>query len=106
MPTIDTTAPRPGQLGDFVGVWIRETRGQRQLSQGDLARKLNRPQSMISRWERGRAVPSVAEWVQVCAALGRNPAPQPALAVELLERLLEGEIKSRFASNVVQDNEG
>lgn len=73
MPTIDTTAPRPGQLGDFVGVWIRETRGQRQLSQGDLARKLNRPQSMISRWERGRAVPSVAEWVQVCAALGRNP---------------------------------
>jgi hypothetical protein len=26
------------------------------------------------------------------------------LAVELLERLLEGEIKSRFAGNVVQNN--
>lgn len=73
MPAIDTSAPRPGQLGDFVGVWIRETRGQRQLSQGELAHKLNRPQSMISRWERGVAVPSVAEWVQVCAALGRSP---------------------------------
>ena len=29
--------------------------------------------------------------------------PEKKLAVELLERLLEGEIKSRFASNVVQD---
>ena len=29
--------------------------------------------------------------------------PERNLAVELLERLLEGEIKSRFASNVVQD---
>jgi len=32
----------------------------------------------------------------------RNP-PERNLAVELLERLLEGEIKSRFASNVVQN---
>jgi len=30
-------------------------------------------------------------------------APERNLAVELLERLLEGEIKSKFASNVVQD---
>ncbi len=30
--------------------------------------------------------------------------PERNLAVELLERLLEGEIKSRFASNVVQQN--
>ena len=29
--------------------------------------------------------------------------PEKNLAVELLERLLEGEIKSRFASNIVQD---
>jgi type I restriction enzyme, R subunit len=29
--------------------------------------------------------------------------PEKNLAIELLERLLEGEIKSRFASNVVQD---
>jgi type I restriction enzyme R subunit len=29
--------------------------------------------------------------------------PEKNLAVELLERLLQGEIKSRFASNVVQD---
>lgn len=29
--------------------------------------------------------------------------PEKNLALELLERLLEGEIKSRFASNVVQD---
>ena len=29
--------------------------------------------------------------------------PEKNLAVELLERLLEGEIKSRFASNLVQD---
>jgi type I restriction enzyme R subunit len=29
--------------------------------------------------------------------------PERNLAVELLERLLEGEIKSRFASNVVQE---
>jgi ribosome-binding protein aMBF1 (putative translation factor) len=84
MPTIDTTAPRVGQLGDFVGVWIREARGQRQWSQGDLANRLDRPQSMISRWERGRAVPSVAEWVQVCAALGRNPA-------DALSRVIQNE---------------
>jgi hypothetical protein len=32
--------------------------------------------------------------------------PEKNLAVELLERLLEGEIKSRFASNVVQDARG
>ena len=31
-----------------------------------------------------------------------NSLPEKNLAVELLERLLEGEIKSRFASNVVQ----
>ncbi len=30
--------------------------------------------------------------------------PERNLAVELLERLLEGEIKTRFASNVVQNN--
>jgi type I restriction enzyme R subunit len=30
--------------------------------------------------------------------------PERNLAVELLERLLEGEIKSRFATNVVQNN--
>lgn len=29
--------------------------------------------------------------------------PEKNLAVELLERLLEGEIKSRFGSNVVQE---
>jgi type I restriction enzyme R subunit len=32
-----------------------------------------------------------------------NNLPEKNLAVELLERLLQGEIKSRFASNVVQD---
>ena len=32
-----------------------------------------------------------------------NNLPQKNLAVELLERLLHGEIKSRFATNVVQD---
>jgi type I restriction enzyme R subunit len=32
-----------------------------------------------------------------------NNLPEQNLAVELLERLLQGEIKSRFASNVVQD---
>ncbi len=32
-----------------------------------------------------------------------NNLPEKNLAVELLERLLEGEIKSRFASNVVQN---
>jgi len=32
-----------------------------------------------------------------------NQLPEKNLAVELLERLLEGEIKSRFASNVVQN---
>ena len=32
-----------------------------------------------------------------------NSLPEKNLAVELLERLLQGEIKSRFASNVVQD---
>ena len=36
-------------------------------------------------------------------ALVKN-LPETNLAVKLLERLLEGEIKSRFASNVVQDN--
>jgi hypothetical protein len=30
--------------------------------------------------------------------------PERNLAVELLERLIEGEIKTRFATNVVQDN--
>jgi type I restriction enzyme R subunit len=32
-----------------------------------------------------------------------NNLPEKNLAVELLERLLQGEIKSRFASNIVQD---
>jgi type I restriction enzyme, R subunit len=30
--------------------------------------------------------------------------PERNLAVELLERLLEGEIKTRFATNVIQNN--
>ena len=59
------------------------------------------------------------EVVDICAAVGLdkpnigllddeflvqvNNLPEKNLAVELLERLLQGEIKSRFASNVVQD---
>lgn len=82
MPTIDTTPPRAGQIGDFVGVWIRDAREQRQWSQGELAKRLERPQSMISRWERGRAVPDVAEWVGICAVLGRNPCDSLARVIQ------------------------
>lgn len=52
-----------------LGQQIRTLREQRGVSQSELARRLNLPQSMIARWEAGGAEPRIATLDRVSAAL-------------------------------------
>lgn len=44
------------------------------LSQADVADKLGRPQSFVSKYEGGERRLDVVEFIHVCAALGVDPA--------------------------------
>lgn len=64
--------------------WFRErltdARRERGLTQVDLARKLRRPQSFVSKYERGERRLDVVEFLDVASALGIDAA---ALIAEL-----------------------
>ena len=60
---------------------LRERREAAGITQTDLSRRLGRPQSFISKYERGERRLDVIEFLDVAEALGSDP-------VQLLNRLL------------------
>ncbi|MDD3002052.1 MAG: helix-turn-helix transcriptional regulator [Candidatus Riflebacteria bacterium] len=52
---------------------IVEARKEAGLSQGEVAKKLNRPQSFVSKYERGERRIDIVEFLEVAKAIGVNP---------------------------------
>lgn len=61
--------------GDYKGfrLLLIEARNSAGLTQIDLARKLGRPQSFVSKYERGERRLDVIEFLEVAYALGIDP---------------------------------
>ncbi len=58
----------------LVGRMMREARNKRRLTQGQVASRLNKPQSFVSKYELGERRLDVVEVVHVCAAIGIEPS--------------------------------
>jgi transcriptional regulator with XRE-family HTH domain len=58
---------------DRLRVLLKETREKRGLTQIDVAKKLNRPQSFVSKYENGERRLDVVEFLEVADALGVDP---------------------------------
>ena len=65
---------------------LREIRQTAELRQEDVAEKLNRPQSFVSKYESGERRLDVLELWDVCEALGISPI---AFAKQLDRKLIE-----------------
>ena len=52
-----------------------EAREKRGLTQADVAKKLGRPQSFVSKYENGERRLDVVEFLEVADALGVDPCP-------------------------------
>lgn len=50
-----------------------QARGDAGLTQAELSSRLNRPQSFVSKYERGERRIDVIEFGQICRALGIDP---------------------------------
>lgn len=59
-----------------------EARSSAKLTQAELSAKLKRPQSFVSKYERGERRLDVIELIEVLAALGADPV---ALVVKLMQ---------------------
>jgi len=57
-----------------------------QLSQRDLAAKLDRPQSLVWRLETGKRRADLLEFAWICNALGRDPS---AVYTEIMDEILK-----------------
>jgi transcriptional regulator with XRE-family HTH domain len=53
---------------------LRSARREAGLTQAQLAKRLRRPQSFVSKYEQGERRLDVVEFVDVAAALGMDPA--------------------------------
>lgn len=53
---------------------LRATRDAAGLTQSDLAHRLGKPQSYVSKFEIGERRLDVIEYAEICAALGLDPA--------------------------------
>jgi transcriptional regulator with XRE-family HTH domain len=60
-----------------------KTRKARTLTQWDVARKLDRPQSFVSKYESGERLLDVIEFIDVARAMGVDPV---AMLSDLLKR--------------------
>ena len=62
--------------GDYEGfrLLLIEARNSAGLTQIDLARKLGRPQSFVSKYERGERRLDVIEFLEVAHAIGIDPS--------------------------------
>ena len=54
----------------MLGNKIRQLREEREWTQGDLAKKVDKSQKTISSWEKGRTNPKVKELHQLCDVFG------------------------------------
>ena len=62
---------------------LSQLRHERDFSQASLAEQLNRPQSFVSKYERGERRLDVVEFLEVCSALEADPC-------ELILALVKG----------------
>ena len=80
----------PRNRGSDLQVRFQQTlidaRARARLTQADLARRLGRPQSFVSKYENGERRLDVPEFIEVCAALQVDPR-------DLLEELLSSELR-------------
>ena len=53
---------------------LAESRHEEQLTQDQLASRLDKPQSFVSKYERGQRRLDVVEFINICKALNRDPA--------------------------------
>jgi transcriptional regulator with XRE-family HTH domain len=61
-------------------VWLVEARKRLGITQHELAVKLGKPQSYVSKYERGERRLDVVEFIEITETLGLDP-------IEILERL-------------------
>ena len=52
---------------------LADARAAAQLTQAQVAKRLGRPQSFVSKYESGERQLDVVEFIDVCAALGVSP---------------------------------
>ena len=72
--------------GQFQRLLV-QARREAGLTQADLAQRLSRPQSFVSKYERGERRLDVVEFLEVAAAIGKDPADLlKALTDEGVER--------------------
>jgi transcriptional regulator with XRE-family HTH domain len=62
-------SPRQKQLRAL----LRELRKDRHLTQTQMAKRLNKPQSFVAKYERGERRLSVIEFIDVVRAIGADP---------------------------------
>lgn len=62
---------------------LTEARKAANMSQGEVAKRLGKPQQFVSRYELGERRLDIAEFVDVAAALGLDP-------LETLEKTMRG----------------
>ncbi len=67
----------------FLRVLVSERKSMG-LKQGDVARKLHRPQSYLSKTEHGERRLDVVEFIALCRAMGTNPLKVMAKVVEAI----------------------
>lgn len=70
---------------------LRDLREAKQLTQSQLAKKLDVPQSFVSKYETGERRLDIVETIQICQALGIPP-------IQLLARLSKQLTRARSGS--------
>lgn len=58
---------------NLLRTWLVKTREKKGLTQADVATKLGKPQSYVSKYERGERRLDVVEFLEVASVLGVEP---------------------------------
>ena len=62
-----------------------QSSGMRHLLQSELAEKIKKPQSYVSKYERGERRLDVVEFIDICQALNINPEETLRKFIEILD---------------------